>query len=293
MSTSPTASQPAQAKGGEINGYVCPDCRTPLRHLNCENCHIEYSRIDGIPILLSKDARFQSALEITKAYDSIYRHEVNVWEKVGRTKEFIKYFSSLLDPFLGVRLLEIGCGEGFLLASLLGRKKFALDLSIEALKVARTRTSADLAVALAERLPFPTGFFDCVTSVGVMSHFLDTNEALQEVRRVLRPGGHYVSLVHVNLTFWERLGMKVSKYIYPRPRPILLSRWLSSKLRAGTREPLQQIVKQPIQHEYTTRSARACLQRNGLKVVDVIHTRKNPSLPLIGHLVVIYVAQKS
>src|SRR6185503_21358896 len=113
---------------------------------------------------------------------------------------------------------EIGCGEGFLLASVRKGEKFAVDLSLQALRRARQKGPGNFSLALGERLPFPDGHFDLVTSVGVMEHFLDIGDALGEVRRILKPGGHYVTLTHVELSMSERIGAKIGEYFYPRPR---------------------------------------------------------------------------
>ena len=48
------------------------------------------------------------------------------------------------------RFLEIGCGEGFLLSALNHGKKFAVDLSIQAIDAARARAQAQFSVALAD-----------------------------------------------------------------------------------------------------------------------------------------------
>lgn len=270
--------------------YVCPDCKTPLEQLYCKECRCQYPRVDGIPSLLSNDPQFQTAREIAGAYDFIYRKQSNVWEIAGRTPEFIRYFSSLLGQFQSTRFLEIGCGEGFLLASLSAGEKFAVDLSPEAIKRARTKTHANFSLALAERLPFPAESFDLIVSVGVMEHFLDINQAIREIRRLLKPGGHYVALTTVLLTLPERVALKISQYIFPKPKPIQLARWLGTRLKPGRRPDLP---KQPIQNRYTTRGAMVWFQDNALRVVDVIHTRKHPKLPLGDPGVVIYIGQKS
>jgi SAM-dependent methyltransferase len=271
---------------GEASLYACPDCKTPLERLYCKKCSREYPQRDGIPILLPRDPRFQSVREISKSYDSIYREHRNAWENQGRTPAFIAYFSSLLRRLPCRRYLEIGCGEGFLLSALDHGRKYAIDLSTQAINAARKRAQAQFSVALAERLPFPHGCFDLVASVGVMEHFLDIPEATQEIRRVLSPGGHYVALTHVNLTFAEKLGHKFSEYVFPVPRPVRFARWLKGRLT----QP--EYPQQVIQNRFTIRSAGASLEENGLKVIDVLHTRKDAGLPLIGPWVVIYIAQK-
>lgn len=265
--------------------YVCPDCKSPLHELYCPVCGHAFARVDGVPRLFPADARFEAVPSIAEAYDDLYATRTSVWENQGRTREFIRYFAGLLDQLPGERLLEIGCGEGFLLGALRDRDNFATDLSLEAIRRARTRARANYSLALSECLPYPTDYFDVVTSVGVMEHFLDIDEALREIRRVLKPGAYYVSLTHVRLSLAERIAAKVSEFVFPRPRPRAFARWL--RYRLATRLP-----EQPVQNRYTTEEARTLLARAGFNVRDVIHTRKEPQLPLIGPYVVIYIARK-
>jgi SAM-dependent methyltransferase len=273
--------------------YVCPDCKTPLVNLYCSACRHQYQAIDGVPVLVSNDPRFQEAASSIAAYNAIYRSQTNVWENQGRTPEFLEYFSSLLQRFPATRYLEVGCGEGFLFARVKAGEKFAVDLSVQALKSAQAKTQAQFSVALAERLPFASADFDLVASVGVMEHFLDDLGAAQEIRRVLRDGGYYVALLHVELTLWERIGLNISRYLLPYPKPLELARRLKQKLHErGNPEPTPAYPEQPIQRKYSTRSAKAVLERGGFKVVEVIHTRKYPELPLKANYVVIYVAKK-
>ncbi|MEW6301897.1 MAG: methyltransferase domain-containing protein [Verrucomicrobiota bacterium] len=272
------------SSGVAYAGYVCPDCKTPLELLYCRTCERAYPCREGVPCLLSGDPKFAHTAAVVAAYDSIYATRSNVWENQGRTPEFIRYFASLLERFPGDRLLEIGCGEGYLLAALGGREKFAIDLSLEAIVKARARTQARFSLALSERLPFPDEYFDVVTSVAVMEHFLDIGEALREVRRVLKPGGCYVSLTHVELSLAERVAAKFSKYVFPRPRPICFARLLLDKFRVS-------LVQQPIQNRYTSRGATERLAEAGFRLRDVIHHQR-PDQPPIGPNVVICIAQK-
>lgn len=274
------------------HSYVCPDCRTGLEGLYCRRCDWEFPCADGIPRLLPREEKFAPAVSIARAYDTIYTEAQNVWENQGRTPEFLGYFSGLLSGLPGGRYLEIGCGEGFLLSSLRNGEKFGVDLSLEAMRRARARAPASYSVALAERLPFPASHFDLIASVGVMEHFLDIPEALGEIRRVLKPGGHYVSLTHVDVTVGERIGMKISEFVYPRPRPVGLARWLARKLKTAVQPAGPGFVQQPIQNRYTTRGAQAWLAGNGFHVVEVVHNRRDRALPLAGPWVVIYIARK-
>ena len=277
----------------EMPSYACPDCRAPLERFYCSSCRFEFTCVDGVPSLLTRNPRFRRTEAIAADYDSIYSARSGVWESQGRTPEFIRYFSSLLDRFPCGRSLEIGCGEGYLLAARNHPgEKFAVDLSVEAIRRARTRARAEFSLALAERLPFPADHFDLVTSVGVMEHFLDTGEALREVRRVLKPGGRYVNLVHVELTLRERLGWMFSRFLFPRPRPVEFCRWVWKQVSSRVLGIREKYPEQPIQNRFTTRGGKEWLARAGFNVLEVIHRRNNPDLPLIGPSVVIYVARK-
>ncbi len=264
--------------------YVCPDCKGPLQGLACAACGLQFPSAEGFPNFLLGGSRFERVREISARYDIIYEEHHGAWEDQGRSAEFIRYFSRLAGSLSQGRLLEVGCGEGFLLQALSAAQKNAVDLSLKALKKSLGRADGTYALALAERLPFEADSFDLVISVGVMEHFLDDDAATSEIHRVLRPGGHYLTLIHVHLTRWERLRQKVREFVFPRPRPMALYRWMMKKMLRPTH--------QPIKRRYTVASGRACLERNGLKVQRTISLHSDPQAPLIGPHVVIYVAER-
>lgn len=264
--------------------YVCPDCKTQLVDLRCVDCAHQYRLSHGFPVLLPNDPRYHAAREIAAVYDSIYAWHPSVWERQGQSREFVAYFAGLLSRFRARRVLEVGCGEGVLLAALPAGERYGTELSIRALERAHASTSAGLCVALGERLPYGDGFFDVVTSIGVMEHFLDDRAACAEIFRVLRDGGRYVVLVHLHLTAWQNLRQQISEYVFPRPRPLRAARWLFEKL--------YRPVQQPIQNRYTMEEARSRLERSGFTVTDVVHKGNTPGAPLTGPHVVIYVCQK-
>ncbi len=61
----------------------------------------------------------------------------------------------------------------------------------------QARTRWEVVDAAAESLPFPEGSFDAVVSTLVLCSVADPERALDEMRRVLRPGGRLVFLEHV------------------------------------------------------------------------------------------------
>jgi SAM-dependent methyltransferase len=94
------------------------------------------------------------------------------------------------------RGLEVGCGRGAALRML--RERFGLremvglDLDPRMLvRAKRFAGGAELVLADATRAPFRDGSFDAVFDFGAIHFVADWERALDEVRRVLRPGGRY------------------------------------------------------------------------------------------------------
>lgn len=97
------------------------------------------------------------------------------------------------------RVLDIGCGTGRNLALFgSGVRAIGLDPCPQSLRKARRRApSVPLVCARAEALPFRDGAFDTVVSGLVYCSVLDVARGLDEVRRVLKPGGGLRMLEHV------------------------------------------------------------------------------------------------
>lgn len=124
----------------------------------------------------------------------------------------------------GRDVLEVGVGMGadhLEWARSRPRSLTGVDLTPLAIEHTRTRFEAlgyesSLRVADAEQLPFADGSFDIVYSWGVLHHSPNTARAIDEVWRVLRPGGtarvmvyHKYSLVGDLL--WLRYGLMAGK----------------------------------------------------------------------------------
>lgn len=94
----------------------------------------------------------------------------------------------------GRRMLEVGCGFGFILATLEHEfETFGVDISAHAIaQCARVTPGSRCAVAnLEEGLPphLEPGTFDLVLACYVFEHLHDPPAAMARVARLLRPGG--------------------------------------------------------------------------------------------------------
>src|ERR1700722_1399477 len=107
-------------------------------------------------------------------------------------------------------VLEIGVGLGsdHLSFAEAGARMHALDLSAEHLRHTQQHLAfhglhTEARLGDAEHNPWPDNSFDCVYSFGVLHHTPGTELAVQEVLRVLRPGGTaIIGLYHRDSAFY-------------------------------------------------------------------------------------------
>ncbi len=125
------------------------------------------------------------------------------------------------DGFKGKRLLEIGCGLGTDLLQFArgGAKVTGVDLtpaSIDLVKkrFALYRIPVRAQVADAEKLPFSDHSFDVVYSFGVLHHTPNTLKAIEEVHRVLKPGGRIIIMLYHRQSMHVALGSLYAKFAH-------------------------------------------------------------------------------
>jgi SAM-dependent methyltransferase len=98
------------------------------------------------------------------------------------------------------RVLDVGCGEGQiarLLAREGARRVVGVDASAAQIaEAARLGGGVAYVRGLASALPLPPGGFDAVVTCLVLEHVGDLDGALDEIARVLRPGGRFVMFVN-------------------------------------------------------------------------------------------------
>lgn len=142
--------------------------------------------------------------------DERLRVEFNDWAKAGKGpsmetghrpvgEQAIKLMNIPADA----RVLDVGCGSGWA-TRLMAEKAHAgrvvgIDISDEMVRVARESSAsfsnAEFQVASAENLPFEDGKFTHAFSMESLYYYADIPNALQEIRRVLAPGGLFACVV--------------------------------------------------------------------------------------------------
>lgn len=143
------------------------------------------------------------------------------------TKEWHIPLAANFASARGLKVLEVGCGLGtdgaqFAIA---GANYTGVDLTEAAVELAQKRFTlfnlpGTFQTADAEKLNFADNSFDLVYSHGVLHHTPDTARAIQEIHRVLRPGGRAVVMLYhrnsynyrVNISLLRRAGAHLLKW---------------------------------------------------------------------------------
>ena len=126
-------------------------------------------------------------------------------------------------PELPRPLLDLGCGNGLVVRMLVERgiveRRALFGIDLQQGDLARA-LNADIHTGLARadgrRLPFPDATFGSIVSNGVLGAIPDgVDQLLEEVMRVLRPGGSFVVTIptdhFVDSLFWPRVLGRFSK----------------------------------------------------------------------------------
>ena len=95
------------------------------------------------------------------------------------------------DNLIGTSVLDLGSGTGAAFDQLLNYETTAIDPDKKMLEL---NTFENKVLGSAENLPFEDNSFDNVFCSFVWRNVSDTNKALEEVYRVLRPGGKFILL---------------------------------------------------------------------------------------------------
>lgn len=102
------------------------------------------------------------------------------------------------------KLLDFGCGSGYFVEVLAkdGFDAYGLDISSEAVNFGQSQGIKNLGVIDAHQINFPGKTFDVVLTLDVLEHLENSDWALAEMERVLKPGGIVIVMVPAYMFLW-------------------------------------------------------------------------------------------
>lgn len=187
---------------GEWNAYACTHNGYGRHHtiVQCQECGLVYTN----PRLDQHD--------IVDTYESV-EDPLYLEERGGRVLTFehhLKPLEQIAGPPDGRPLLDVGCYTGVFIEIAAGHGWDAqgLEPSRWAIEQARARGLCVVQGTL-DTVDLPEAHFDVVTMWDVIEHLTDPRKALEQVHRLLRPGGLVVvHTIDIESLFARLLGAR-------------------------------------------------------------------------------------
>jgi ubiquinone/menaquinone biosynthesis C-methylase UbiE len=138
--------------------------------------------------------------------------EFNQWANDGRGEEMERHHLPITQPVLELmelrpshRVLDLGCGAGWATRLLASRVPqgvvVGVDISDAMVRQAQQASASfsniTYVAASAEKIPWPSEFFDRVLSVESFYYYPDQHAALRELFRVMAPGARLFILINL------------------------------------------------------------------------------------------------
>ena len=187
-----------------------------------------------------------------------------------KNMKYIQYIFECLNPIKKKeKILDIGCGFGYIMWLLEIENYTGLDISEKVLKIARKLFKKPKFVqGTVERMPFRKENFDIIIFTEVIEHLPNPKKAISEIYRVMRSGGT-LFITTPNKFRW--LHFPVARII-PWSLKIKLIKLKRGREYSKQYEKQKQIEKKHgiDQHQklYSSRSLSKVLKRAGFEIID-------------------------
>jgi len=152
-----------------------------------------------------------------------YKKHTNESTQIGDAPVFSKYID--YESMRGKRVLDIATGTGFSTATFaqFGAEVTGIDITDYAVRATKRLfalrgLTGEILQMDAQTLEFPDNSFDFVCAHGCLMHMPDTDKAVREIYRVLKPGGQvYAWMYHRGWYYWFGImflrGVLLGKFI--------------------------------------------------------------------------------
>jgi len=185
-------------------------------------------------------SQFKQVTEIT--FDPVAGLERRPWNTYWQIYEFA--LTNFKGP--GQRLLDFGCGSGMPATRYahIGYEVHGFDVSQKNIENAQQLAQkyglaerTHYSIQTAERLEYPDNFFDLVVGMDILHH-VEIERAVQECRRVLRPGGRAIFREHIKVPMLDRIrNTRLLRRLVPKEKS--LDRHITEDERKLTEEDVE------------------------------------------------------
>ena len=178
----------------------------------------QLDEVDGIPVFCVKDDYTENYDTIAAVHiESLKRGQGNPWN--AQYEGFLyQNYSETIRNYLKPedKVLDAGVCIGGIFDYIPEIKhKYGVDISIEFLKIARTK-GIDVACAMIDNLPYPDHSFDMVCCKDVLEHVFNLYGTVKELTRVLKPGGYMIVQTPYNQSMQTYVNYTEYKYVHLR-----------------------------------------------------------------------------
>ena len=152
------------------------------RIVKCRQCHTIFP--NPMPYPKGKDVRYS---DVEDYFENVMRIDHDQHVEGG------KLLLAEAEKYLGLKgsFLDVGCGRGEAVraAKDLGWEAKGCDISDEYVNYAKDVNGVDAITGTLEQVNFPDDSFHFVSLVEVIEHLYDSKRTVEELCRVLKPGG--------------------------------------------------------------------------------------------------------
>lgn len=161
----------------------------------------------------------------SREFFEVYNSQREAIESIGYSYRLHEY-----RDFKGKKVLDVGSGNGYVLSKYAGEGAdvFGIDITPAGIDLCQKRfelldLKGDFRVADAQDIPFPDNTFDCVCSMGVLHHVPDTQKAIDEIHRVLKPGGRLIVMFYHRHSAKYQFKYRVWSWVTGKPMQQLVN----------------------------------------------------------------------
>lgn len=199
-----------------------PEIEGEFKLYECENCGLSFLNQPSPEVLnkhYSAGYSVYSDLEATTHYRKIFTLVETLYhyvqEKTGDSgaSKIVKFlFSPLSSYFRTVKLVEngkyldVGCGIGYfpLVMKYLGMKPFGVEPADFDPELSRNY-SLNISKGTLDEAEYENEYFDVITLNHVLEHVPNPSETMEELYRILKPGGYLIIAVPVKNSLASKL----------------------------------------------------------------------------------------